>query len=73
MGPGPPWSPVCAKVGVVPFLPGLPGWTCMATLACVCAKVKIQIMRKLRGSTFLHPTTTANHQCVCVCVCVKDV
>ena len=24
---------VCVYVWVLPFLPGLPGWTCMATLA----------------------------------------
>ena len=53
---------------------------CVCVCVCVCAKVSIPIMLKLRGSTFLHPTTAANHWfgvrqrgsfvCVCVCVCV---
>ena len=42
LGLAPPLG-VCVCVGgVVPFLPGLPGWTCMATLAssCVCVCVR---------------------------------
>ena len=43
----------------------------MGSPPCVCAKVSIPILLKLRGSTFLHPTTIANHQSsLCMCVCV---
>ena len=32
----------------------------LCVCVCVCAKVSIPIMLKLRGSTFLHPTTTSS-------------
>ena len=37
---------------------------CACMHLCVCAKVSIPIMLKLRGSTILHCATTANHESV---------
>ena len=52
---------VCVEEGVLPFLPGLPGWTCMATLAS-SGRVAPHYDRPLvqaRGASLYCPSTSA--------------
>ena len=52
---------VCVCVCVVPFLPGLPGWTCMATLAA-SGRVAPHYSRpsvQARGASLYCPSTSA--------------
>ena len=65
---------MCAGGGVLPFLPGLPGWTCMATLASSgrVAPHQNRPSVQARGASLLPLDQCDMHLGQCRPVCVQE-